>query len=62
MLWLMRTTGRPRPGDAVARAAANGGEVVDVPFREGDLWVARLRDPAGNKIGLWQFSEPGQAG
>jgi len=43
---------------AVARVAAHGGEVVDPPFREGDLWVARLRDPAGNKIGLWEFAEP----
>jgi predicted enzyme related to lactoylglutathione lyase len=22
--------------------------------REGDLWVATVRDPAGNLIGLWQ--------
>ncbi len=43
--------------DAVARVASNGGEVVDAPFREGDLWVARLRDPAGNTIGIWQFAE-----
>jgi predicted enzyme related to lactoylglutathione lyase len=42
--------------------AANGGEVVDAPFLEGDVWVARLRDPAGNTIGLWQFAEPAQPG
>jgi predicted enzyme related to lactoylglutathione lyase len=46
--------------DAIARVVANGGEVVDAPFREGDVWVARLRDPAGNTVGLWQFAAPAQ--
>lgn len=40
--------------DAVQRAAAQGGEVVKPPYSEGNLWVATVRDPAGNIIGLWQ--------
>jgi len=40
--------------DAVERVAAHGGEVVRAPYPEGDLWVATVRDPAGNVIGLWQ--------
>jgi predicted enzyme related to lactoylglutathione lyase len=43
-----------RIDDAVARVVAEGGEVVRVPYPEGDLWVATVRDPAGNLIGLWQ--------
>jgi predicted enzyme related to lactoylglutathione lyase len=39
--------------NAVALVAAHGGEVVKAPYPEGDLWVARVRDPAGNLIGLW---------
>ena len=41
---------------AVARAAAAGGEVVSPPTAAPDIRVARVRDPAGNFIGLWQFS------
>ena len=41
--------------DAVlGQIAANGGEIVEPPYREGDLWVARFRDPAGNVIGVCQ--------
>jgi hypothetical protein len=40
--------------EAVARVEANGGEVVDAPYPEGNLTVATFRDPAGNVIGLWQ--------
>jgi predicted enzyme related to lactoylglutathione lyase len=40
--------------DTVARARAQGGEVVKPPYPEGNLWVATVRDPAGNLIGLWQ--------
>ena len=40
--------------DALERAAAHGGEVVRTPYPEGNLWVATVRDPAGNLIGLWQ--------
>jgi predicted enzyme related to lactoylglutathione lyase len=43
-----------RIDDAVGRVVAHGGEVVQAPYPEGDLWVATVRDPAGNMIGLWQ--------
>ena len=43
-----------RIDDAVGRVAAHGGEVVKAPYPEGNLWVATVRDPAGNVIGLWQ--------
>jgi predicted enzyme related to lactoylglutathione lyase len=39
---------------AVDGVLAHGGEVVRAPYTEGDLWVAAVRDPAGNLIGLWQ--------
>jgi len=45
---------------AVERVAAHGGEVVKPPYPEGNLWVATVRDPAGNVIGLWQHG-PRQA-
>jgi len=41
---------------AVARGTAAGGEVAAPPAVQGDIHVARVRDPAGNLIGLWQFS------
>ena len=41
---------------AVTRAAAAGGEVVSPPIAAPDIHVARVRDPAGNLIGLWQFA------
>lgn len=40
----------------IARVVANGGEVVKPPYAEGDVQVARIRDPAGNVIGLWEFA------
>jgi predicted enzyme related to lactoylglutathione lyase len=43
-----------RIDDAIERATAHGGEVVKAPYPEGNLWVATVRDPAGNLIGLWQ--------
>ena len=39
---------------AVERVVACGGEVVKATYAEGNLWVAQVRDPAGNVIGLWQ--------
>jgi len=41
---------------AVDRVVAHGGKVVKAPYPEGNLWVATVRDPAGNMIGLWQES------
>jgi predicted enzyme related to lactoylglutathione lyase len=40
---------------AVALATAAGGEVESPPKDQPDIRVARVRDPAGNLIGLWQF-------
>ena len=41
--------------DATLRTAADrGAEVVTPPYREGNLWIALIRDPAGNVIGVWQ--------
>ena len=40
--------------ETLARVTGAGGEVTLDPYREGDLWVAMTRDPAGNAIGVWQ--------
>ena len=40
--------------DIVERIVKHGGEVVEPPYPEGDLWVAIFRDPAGNRMGVWQ--------
>ena len=39
---------------AIGAAAGRGAELVTPPYAEGNLWVATIRDPAGNVIGLWQ--------
>jgi uncharacterized protein len=39
---------------AVKLAVRLGGEIVKPIYPEGNLWVATIRDPAGNVIGLWQ--------
>ncbi len=41
-------------GEAIEKVAAHGGAVVRAPYPEGNLWIATVRDPAGNVIGLWQ--------
>lgn len=38
----------------LARAAAAGGQRLAEPYQEGDLWVATVRDPVGNVVGVWQ--------
>jgi uncharacterized protein len=40
--------------EAVRSAQDFGGEVIEGPRPEGDVKVARVSDPAGNVIGLWQ--------
>ena len=40
--------------DTLERVSAAGGQVVEAPYPEGDLWVATFRDPAGNVVGAWQ--------
>jgi len=66
------TTDRPATNDAgvrfyvyveaidetIYRAIDAGAKVVREPYREGNLWVALLRDPSGNIVGVWQ-REPG---
>jgi predicted enzyme related to lactoylglutathione lyase len=42
----------------VERVPAHGGQLVKLPFAEGNLTVAIVRDPAGNLIGLWQEGRP----
>jgi uncharacterized protein len=42
---------------ALTRVIDHGGTVADQPYREGDLWVATARDPAGNFLGLWQSGQ-----
>ena len=39
---------------AMETMEANGGEVVKPPYAEGSLWIAIVRDPAGNRMGVWQ--------
>ena len=40
--------------DALRKAAERGAEVVTLPYQEGNLTIATVRDPAGNVIGIWQ--------
>jgi len=35
-------------------AAEHGAQIVTPPYPEGTLWMATIRDPAGNVIGIWQ--------
>jgi uncharacterized protein len=38
----------------IEAVVAHGGEVLVPPAPEGNLWVAVIRDPAGNVLGAWQ--------
>jgi predicted enzyme related to lactoylglutathione lyase len=40
--------------DAIQRVIGAGGQVLQSVYPEGDLWVATIRDPAGNVMGVWQ--------
>ena len=40
--------------ETLAHALANGAELETEPYPEGNLWVAVIRDPAGNVVGVWQ--------
>jgi predicted enzyme related to lactoylglutathione lyase/GNAT superfamily N-acetyltransferase len=48
----------PAIDETIYRALDAGAKVVREPYREGDLWVALLRDPSGNLLGVWQ-QDPG---
>lgn len=43
-----------RIDETLASALAAGGTLVTAPYPEGDLWVAVVRDLAGNLVGVWQ--------
>ena len=43
-----------RLDDTLRAAAEHGAEIITPPYPEGNLWVATIRDPAGNVIGVWQ--------
>jgi uncharacterized protein len=43
-----------RVDETLEKVAAQGGEVLTPPYREGTLRVATFRDPAGNVVGVWQ--------
>jgi predicted enzyme related to lactoylglutathione lyase len=47
-----------RIDDVVKRVAPNGGEIAKAPYREGNLWISLIRDPAGNFLGVWQEDKP----
>ena len=40
--------------DVLRKAAERGAEMVTLPYQEGNLTIATVRDPAGNVIGIWQ--------
>ena len=40
--------------DTLRAAAEHGAGLATPPYPEGNLWVATIRDPAGNIIGIWQ--------
>jgi uncharacterized protein len=40
--------------DTLRAAAEHGAELTAPPYPEGNLWIATIRDPAGNIIGIWQ--------
>ncbi len=44
--------------DAILESVvAHGGSVHTLPYLEGNLNVARLRDPAGNVVGVWHMPQ-----
>jgi predicted enzyme related to lactoylglutathione lyase len=40
--------------DVMKRIVPSGGTIIKAAYPEADLWIAIIRDPAGNLIGLWQ--------
>ena len=44
---------------AVGKAVSAGGAIDTARYPEGNLWVAVITDPAGNRIGIWQRSNGG---
>jgi predicted enzyme related to lactoylglutathione lyase len=46
-----------RIDETIAKVREHGGEVVREPYPEGGLWVATVRDPSGNVVGVWHMGE-----
>ena len=40
--------------ETLEKVVAQGGEVFEDPYPEGDLRVATFKDPAGNVVGVWE--------
>jgi uncharacterized protein len=45
--------------DTLRAAVEYGAELATEPYPEGNLWIATVRDPAGNVIGIWQAGPRG---
>jgi len=45
-----------RIDDILEAVRANGGEVLEPPSADGSRWLATIRDPGGNVIGVVQHS------
>jgi uncharacterized protein len=43
-----------RIDDILALVRASGGEVIEPPSADGPRWLATIRDPAGNALGIAQ--------
>ena len=43
---------------AVQAALTHGGQEIKPIYPDADLWIALLRDPAGNVLGLWEQAHP----
>ncbi|HEY1585568.1 MAG TPA: VOC family protein [Polyangia bacterium] len=41
---------------AIERVTSSGGRIVDASRQQGDIAVVEIHDPAGNRLGLWQFA------
>ena len=41
---------------AIERVTSAGGRIAEPLRPEGDIRVVEIRDPAGNRLGLWQFA------
>ena len=41
---------------AIARVTSRGGKITNPLRAEADIRVVEIQDPAGNRLGLWQFA------
>lgn len=40
--------------ETLDKVCANGGQILMLPFQEGDSRIATFTDPSGNAFGIWQ--------